>query len=419
MDVGRASLSVAMLILVVVVLTVPVSYSLEGLLHEEKFPRPPEERVSDVEQTLLELEILLLVEEVREEVESIRGLEFAGPVNVMIINTSWAVETWAPKEEQGIPPELLYRELVYKLTFLIEFNRSIVEAEKAWVGMFLAASAGNTLYINRDYFNPNRPESRNVLAHELTHILQGMHFNINCGGTTDASLACSALVEGDAGWVQHLYCLKTRLCTPSPPTELYLEDLYLSLNLFPYIYGERFVRYLYELGEWDLVNEAYRKPPISTLMLMHPRKYLEYLYSDEGAPTEPVISGGSQGELVYSDTLGPYYILLILAKRIGVEKAEAIVRYWAGDRVELYSTANNSAKTWILLWNITWGTTYHAKQFYGNFTQVLAWYGELVNASENKVLVKSSSKNGAKASFTLILSNNHTLLRAEYIEEGS
>jgi len=421
-DVDGAGTRIAVLVLAMLTLAIPVSY-LEDLVAEELSTTASRvfSYATESFTSLLpvELRIQELVEEVKEGVESIRGMEFTEPVRVMVINTSWAIEAWAPKEEQGIPLELLYKELVYKLTLLIPFNRSIVQAERTWVGMFLAATAGNTIYVNTDYFDPDSPGSRNVLAHELTHILQGMYFSLQCGETTDASLACSALVEGDAGWTQHLYCTETGLCTPSPPTELYLEDLYVSLNLFPYIYGERFVRFLYRSGGWSLVNRAYEKPPVSTLMVMYPEKYLDYLYGGEGVPIEPAISGEPGGELVYSDTLGPYYILLVLAKRIGVEKAESIIQYWIGDRVELYKAVDSSTKTWILVWNVTWSRADYAEYFYGNFSLVLAEYGELVEASENRVLVEAALENGTRVSFALILSNSYTLLRAEYVEGGS
>jgi len=372
--------------------------------------------VFDIEHLLLELKIRSQVEEVKGVLESIRGLEFREPVKIMIINTSWAIEAWAPKEEESIPPELLYKELVYKLTFLIELNRSIIEAKRAWTGMFLAGTAGNTLYINIDYFDPDKPEAWNVLAHELVHVLQSIHFGIECKGTTDARLACSALVEGDADWTRHLFCLETKLCTPPSPGKPYLEDLYISLNLFPYIYGERFVKYLYESGGWSLVNKAYEKPPISTLMVMYPEKYLDYLYRGEGALVEPVIREKPGGELVYSDTLGPYYILLVLAKHVGVEKAESIIQYWIGDRVELYRVMNTTAKTWILLWNVTWSRIDYAKYFYGNFTLVLAKHGKpIATENKNKIQVETLLENGTRVLFTLIYSGNYTLLRAEYI----
>ena len=92
--------------------------------------------------------ILDLVNEVKDGVSRIRGLQFVKEVEVMLINTSWAMKTWAPKEGEEIPEEMIYREIVYKATLLTPLNFSIVEGQRGWVAMFLAATVGTTLYLS-------------------------------------------------------------------------------------------------------------------------------------------------------------------------------------------------------------------------------------------------------------------------------
>jgi hypothetical protein len=349
-------------------------------------------------------EVLSLAKDVEKGVGLVRNLTFTSEVRFELINTSWALEQWAPKEEEptSIPPEMLFREVVYKATFLLPLNFSIVSGERGFVGMFLAATAGTTIYINTDYFDPKSPGSRNVLAHELTHVLQFLHFpNIFAGEeTTDSMLAKQALIEGDAGLTQRLYCITTKLCTPSPSTQIDLGNPYIALITFPYVYGERFVFYLYNYSGWSLVNKAYEKPPTATSMAMHPEKYLQYLFTGDLGFEEPVVKCEACGDRVYSDRLGEYYTLLVLAQRIGVENATKVVEQWRGDKLVLFKSENTTHVTWVLCWNTTWASEKASEEFYTSLVQSLKRIGT-AKLSESGfeaqvVIVQNSQKLYAK-----------------------
>mgnify|MGYP001626369840 CR=1 FL=1 len=361
------------------------------------------------------LAIISLAKDVEKGVEAIRNLSFTVKVNFMLINTSWALEHWAPKESGEIPPSVLHKEMIYKLTFLTPLSFSLVSGERSFVGMFLAATAGTTIYINTDYFDPSSSGSRNVLAHELTHVLQFIHFpNIfKEDNTTDASLAKQALIEGDAGWTQHLYCVKTRLCTPSPRMGIDLRNPYIALVSFPYVYGEWFVSHLYNLSGWSIVNKAYSKPPISTSMVMHPERYVNYLVNNIKEFVEPSVSCGCSGSKVYVDRLGEYYVMLVLAQRIGLEKAGAVASGWRGDRAELYKAENSTHVTWILCWNITWASQEFSKQFYTLFVSSLGG----VEGYRYEDAVAMEIVSNSKRVFVNVLNGGMwTLVKSIYVE---
>ncbi len=335
-------------------------------------------------------ETIKLVNEVKRDVSRIRELVFIKDVDIVFINTTWALKTWAPKEEEKVPEEMIYKEMIYKSTFLVPYNFSIVSSQRGWVSMFLAASVDTSIYINTDYFNPMDKGARNVIAHELTHILQSLHFKMDIPRETDGVLAALALIEGDAGWTQHLYCLDTGLCQPSPKTNIYLDNPYISLLLFPYIYGEDFVKALYTYGGWSLVNKAYTKPPISTSMVMKPDKYIAYLFNGSYTPEDVAISTiyCPYGNPLYSDTLGEYYIMLIFAQRIGLEKALKIADGWNGDRVELYKAAEISVyPKWAICWNISWVSQEEAEEFYRSFIEVLRKEADVLTIQNNKTYI--------------------------------
>ncbi|MEM4794474.1 MAG: hypothetical protein QW111_01065 [Ignisphaera sp.] len=367
---------------------------------------------------IMETIIYRFVDEIRREIESIRGLKFTQNVEVKIITTAQAIEMWAPKEDSPeIPEHLRYKEMLYKLSLLIPFNKSIIQLERSWVGMFLAATAGTTLYINIDYFDVKKPTTRNVLAHELAHVLQFLNFRIEWPQNLDSSLAFSTLIEGDAGLVQHMYCIKTKLCEPSPPTKLYLDDLYISLNLFPYIYGENFVRYLYEKGGWDLVNKAYEKPPPSTLMVMEPELYLEYLMNNTIITIDTTISIDKDAEPIHIDVLGSYYVMLILVNSIGIEKARDIAINWRGDKVHLYKLSNNTHIEWILLWNTTWSSPIYARNFYNNLTYVISTIGKVLLNTKSEALVEIIINSTSSWYIHIYLDEYNVFIESRYIEK--
>uniref|UniRef100_A0A7C2V997 DUF4157 domain-containing protein n=1 Tax=Ignisphaera aggregans TaxID=334771 RepID=A0A7C2V997_9CREN len=337
-----------------------------------------------------------LVYEISRDIETLRGMRFSDYATILVVDTSWALKTWAPKEDSEIPSELVYRETLYKLTFLLPYNKSILQKQREWIGMFAAATAGTTLYINIDYFNPYTEEARNVLAHELTHVLQSLYFRIHTPQTLDARLAVLALVEGDAGWTQHLYCNNTGMCKPSPPMMLNLEDLYISLNLFPYIFGERFVKFLYDKGGWGLVNRAYEKPPKSTLMVLKPEIYLDYLVNGTDVVLNVEIKPNENLSCLYSDVLGPYYVMLVLANIIGIEKALDIALNWRGDKALLCQVTNNTKPMFVAVWNTTWSSDSYAMNFYNNLTYMIQQRGYVNEMNTEKrigvIVVSESSR---------------------------
>lgn len=365
---------------------------------------------------LTEFIVHRLVDEISKEIEMIRGLRFTKPPEIKIVDTSWAIETWVPKESIEIPKELLYKEMMLKLSLLIPYNRAIIQLERSWVGMFAAAVAGTTIYINIDYFKPSDPSSRNLLAHELTHILQFLNFKIEYPDTLDSRLALMALIEGDAGLVQHLYCNKTKLCTPSPSVGLYLSDMYISLNLFPYIYGENFVRYLYEYGGWELVNKAYQKPPKSTLMIMYPDLYILYLINEVDITVNVTISLKPTEELLYRDSLGAYYVMLILIRFVGEEIAKDIAIGWRGDLAHLYRVHDLSKNMWILLWNISWVSPLYAKYFYSNLSFAFIQRYDVIEVNEKRTVVTINISESVKHIVDISIDNTNVFILSKYVE---
>jgi hypothetical protein len=139
--------------------------------------------------------------------------------------------------------------------------------------------------------NPT-PFDQVVLAHEYTHALADQHFGLNAldklqkEHADDAAAALLALYEGDATFTMRLY--QTEVLTTAQQEQFIQEATNLPTTLFdaapkylqdvlqfPYAQGLSFVTALHDRGGFDLVDQAYRDPPVSTEQIMHPARYLD------------------------------------------------------------------------------------------------------------------------------------------------
>jgi len=353
-----------------------------------------------ISQEISEEEIILnQVDDVKPIVSLIRGLEFPENMGIEVISKRQALEWWAPHE---LSEEMIYEELVYKLTLLVPIEFNLTAAMGRWTASFIAAAAGYKIYIIKEnFYNTSDEERRRTIAHELVHILQYHYFKINYPKEIDADLAIKALIEGDADFTADLYCNKTGIPTREKPI-IPIYYPYLALKLFPYIYGEQFVKYIYDNGGWELVNKAYENPPISTEQVMHPDKYLT-----NEKPKETILSISIEGDVKYRGTMGEYYILVVLASKIEFDKAMKAAEGWGGDILALYRVDEK----WVLYWNITWDTSIDAEEFYEAMISSLQYIGNKELLSDNMgVFVVDNIR------ITVILNDGYTLIKSEYTE---
>ncbi|MFM8593138.1 MAG: hypothetical protein ACKOCK_01945 [Chloroflexota bacterium] len=170
-------------------------------------------------------------------------------------------------------------------------------------------------------------EDQFTYAHETVHALQDAAFDLEAltvaaaEVSDDASLALSALVEGDATLAANDYLFARPELTgdivfsaTGGSGDIDTAPAYLSTGLlFPYLIGLDFVTAVRDAGGWDAVNSAYADPPTSTEQVMHPERYL-----DRDEPTSVVVPDlapvlGGDWRLLDANTLGEFTILQMLA----------------------------------------------------------------------------------------------------------
>jgi hypothetical protein len=186
--------------------------------------------------------------------------------------------------------------------------------------------------------------TRATLAHELTHVLQDQHFDLQKLERADAkahpdSGALKALIEGDANWVedkyvgemndadQKAYLDSTTAAGPSSSGDV--PGIVQFILGAPYELGPYMIDALRATGGRAAVDDAFRTPPTNEAQMLDPAK----LVLDTTARTvaAPKVGPGEH-RIGGSEEFGALSLYIMLASRIPPADAFAAADGWAGDR---------------------------------------------------------------------------------------
>lgn len=208
-----------------------------------------------------------------------------------------------------------------------------------------------------------------TLAHEINHALQDQHFDIDAGAfdsehsTDDVSLASTGLIEGDAVLLQSLYLQGDPSFARALAREYAdLEDtsdsldafppVIVALLYFPYDLGYEFVYDLYEEGGYELVDQAFASPPISTEQILHPDKYLDGEVGTEVTVVNPGETLGGDWIDTDDNAFGEYLISQILiSENVDDDDASDAAEGWNGDQYKVAGLGDDSAVIWQTYWD--------------------------------------------------------------------
>ena len=175
---------------------------------------------------------------------------------------------------------------------------------------------------------------------------------------SDAAVARQALVEGDgtalmveymmrnvnkAPWSNNAVLDMMKSQMPSSMGDL-VDKAPLAVReslMFPYMQGLVFVVHFRRNHPWRRIDAIYRKPPLSTEHILHPRKYEVYERPDQ--ITARPIAGLAGYRAIYNNINGEFGFALLLRQHIGKSseasktKAELAARGWGGDRLVVYA----------------------------------------------------------------------------------
>ena len=233
---------------------------------------------------------------------------------------------------------------------------------------------------------------RLTYAHEYAHALQDQNFDIenglnytdeSCEEDSERCAAVQALLEGDASqleleWfnnfstnqdlidIQNFYAEYESPVYDRAPAFL-KEDF-----IFPYTYGQAFVEYLYNLGGWQAINDAYKNVPITTEQIIHPERYPDDKPENIDIPDLTPLLGEDWIE-IDRGVMGEWYTFLILAHGLHPEarladfEAQAASDGWGGDTYAVYF--NEQSGSIVLVMHTSWESVNDAGQFYNAFNK--------------------------------------------------
>ncbi len=302
-------------------------------------------------------EVEELVTKIAKELTAIRGLDFKQLPDVIIVNSSTVIATWGSE----VPSEVVIFGEVLKMTLLAPKDYNISKSYLGLLGMWIAASLGNSIYVVSDNLRIDDPTVNRVIAHELMHVLQYQHFTLPAPKTLDESLALRSLVEGDADVVADSYVELKGFKGVSKISKIIFDDPYISIQVIPYVFGSNFINKLREVGGWELVNNAYRDPPRSMKYVMFPEKYLS-------KETMIEVTNDVSCDVVYEDVLGPSYIYVMISKYLDEFTASELSSLLVGDKVTYCSSGE-------LHWRMKWVSEEAAREFREALTAVAGLRG--------------------------------------------
>lgn len=343
-------------------------------------------------------------------IKEVRGLEPPNDSRIEIVTIDWVKENWGKKQVEISLKEIEIKEEIYKALFLISENVSLKETTIKQSGYVLAATSGGVIYIVREYFNPyDLEKAYEILSHEITHIIQGKYFKTPSLKTHDEIQAWSALIEGDAGLTSKKFIEKIK------ESKIGLSLLFLKsynsknaldeILFFPYKYGEKFVLFLYNLGGWNKVNQAYENIPKSTEQILHPEKYLIY---EEPIKVDGIRLNISEWSIAKTETYGEYFLRIMLSNWINENLSEKAAEGWGGDNFTFYIKENN-VSNYVFFWKIVWDREEDTLEFYNCFR-------EMMNKTNSIEIIKDVWKNKNRF-LSLKFLKNETLLIGSNNEE--
>jgi hypothetical protein len=334
---------------------------------------------------LTQPEVERMAQEIRAQIEALRGQRFAAPVPVSLADKATFLEYAAQRQRAFTTPaqqrvQQLALELFGALDPGVELAAVELELLHEQVSGFYAPER------DRFYLMSSAPRAiaPTILAHELTHALDDQLYDID--GVlrrqegSDAQAAAHAVIEGSAialmqQWQQaevaagRLNLAELAASQSMDGLDSAPEALWKPL-LHSYVQGQAFLAQP-SLARSSAVGEvtaadvarAFREPPRSTEQVLHPHKYWSDEQRDE--PRRVRFAYGALPEgwtLVGEDTLGELGLAILAVPRGSRQQlnlaflqrprfTSAAAEGWDGDRIAVFERAGGAALVLHTVWD--------------------------------------------------------------------
>ena len=340
-------------------------------------------------------DLIKLGKQVEARVTKLRGLPLKKPIRWQVSSKeqirAYLRETLA---QQYAPGEIEHEGDAYKALGMLprelDYRAVILALYEEQVGGYYDPKK-KTFFL-ADWIAPAMQEP--IIVHELDHALGDQNFNLEkfverIRGNSDAMLAHSAVVEGDATLLMMLDVLSAQgvqldfstldldgavgsamMAMSSAQFSQFSEAprLLREALMFPYLKGLAFVANGQKRGGWIAIDKVYADLPASTEQILHPEKYFQ-----RRDPPVPVSLGmvdqviPKEWERIYDDVLGEFMMLQVLEGVSDRDEAKQAAEGWGGDRVRVYQRGQEFA--WVAL--SVWDSQRDAVEFAGAFSKTV------------------------------------------------
>lgn len=320
-----------------------------------------------------------MVRAVLKETSQVRGLSILRPVPAGIQSAA-GVEKMAREQiaQSASSDEVVGTELLLKKLGMAPANFDLKSYFVSMIGEQLAGYYDTKTKKFYTTEHVNRLQLETVMAHELTHALQDQHFDLEQleklpKHNSDAKIAISALVEGDATFTMGRYAMNNPLrvvgllasslspASSSPVLSSGPNALKESL-IFPYMQGMVFVRALYQNGGWPAVSEAFKHVPQSSEQILHPEKYFAHEAPRKFRTPDLSARLGTGWRRLDYDVNGEFGLALILKEHLASPaQVSSAAAGWAGDQYAIYRGPRGQA---LFAQACAWDTEADAKEFF-------------------------------------------------------
>lgn len=378
----------------------------------------------DNDDGLNDSELELVVNRTMARIERLRGLEYAEPVPIEIIDRDDLADRLSRNHTETFRQ---FDNAKFEAMFLVGTDTDSLAVQEANRGESILGFydvQNDSMVLVSDTGRPQL-QGRGTLAHELVHALQDEHFNLSSysSPTRDAYAGSNGVIEGEANFIQRQYMDRCETEWPcvqppenasqsGPPADFHYGIYF--LDFFPYSEGEVFVHDVNASGGLSAVDALYEDFPESAEQVIYPERY----GSDPPVAVEIADANGAGWERVRPDppregTSRPDYAVLgqsglsamfahTFSSRLSPDgygsyndsmvvqpttminslavrdSSREYVSYdlaytngWEGDRLHAYARDGEIG----YVWRIAWENESEAREFLRGYRRVLAHWG--------------------------------------------
>jgi hypothetical protein len=309
-----------------------------------------------------------VIEDVMNEVEELRGFDYAHPVVAQPVDQQEIADDLVAYADIAYPREQYERRsLAWDTIGVIPDGTSLREAYEEY-GSSQVIGYYDTLTGELKFIGTRSPSplERITLAHELTHAIDDQRFGLerldllSAECRDERSAAAIAVVEGNATffmlrWAQRFLSPEEQVqvgieAAQQDPSTDGIPPFIQRLQAWSYEQGLRFIGALESRGGLDAVDQAFEDLPVSTEQIIHPERY------PNDAPTPVDVEDlaadlGEDWEDLDVMTIGEAWLSLALGLRIDAVSAQQATAGWDGGIYRAWSDGEDAAVVLSTAWD--------------------------------------------------------------------